>query len=147
MVDIVFPFRKMSTKPEPIVERYDVNGIARRHRMMVTRLVLSAAAAFVCVAATPTAARAQSMIAGVVTDASGAALHGVTVEVASDARTEQSRSVTTDGAGAYNVADLPAGTYTVTFTLLEYQTLKRDELRVATDATVNAALNDNRIRD
>jgi hypothetical protein len=68
--------------------------------MTVTRLVLSAAAAFVCVAAAPTAARAQSTIAGVVTDASGAALHGVTVEVASDAVTEKSRRVTAAGAGA-----------------------------------------------
>ena len=48
-----------------------------------------------------TAARAQSAIAGVVRDASGAVLPGVTVEVSSDALIEKTRSVATDGEGQY----------------------------------------------
>ena len=41
----------------------------------------------------PSAARAQSAIAGVVRDTSGAVLPGVTVEAASDALIEKTRSV------------------------------------------------------
>src|SRR5205823_3884373 len=48
----------------------------------------------------PTAAHAQS-ITGVVKDTSGAVLPGVTVEAASPALIEKSRTVVTDGGGQY----------------------------------------------
>ena len=47
-------------------------------------------AALVCLLALPAAARAQSAIAGVVKDSSGAVLPGVTVEAASDVLIEKS---------------------------------------------------------
>src|SRR5712692_9012726 len=51
----------------------------------------------------PTAANAQSAIAGVVKDTSGAVLPGVNVEASSPALIEKSRSVVTDTQGQYKI--------------------------------------------
>ena len=70
--------------------------------------------------ALPAAVFAQGQtgsIAGTVKDATGAVLPGVTVEASSPALIEKSRSVVTDGSGAYRIVDLRPGVYTVTFTL------------------------------
>jgi len=81
-------------------------------------------------------------IAGVVKDASGAVLPGVTVEAASPALIEKVRSSVSDGQGLYRIVDLRPGTYTITFTLPGFSTLKRDglELTAGFTATVNADL-------
>ena len=99
-------------------------------------------AALVCVIALPAAARAQSAIGGTVKDTSGAVLPGVTVEVASDVLIEKTKSVSTDGQGAYKVVDLRPGVYTVTFSLQGFNTFKRDALELPSNfvATVNADL-------
>ena len=65
----------------------------------------------------PCAAWAQSSISGVVRDASGGVLPGVTVEAASPVLIEGVRSAVTDAQGIYKVVDLRPGTYTVTFSL------------------------------
>ena len=85
---------------------------------------------------------AQASIAGVVRDTSGAVLPGVTVEAASPALIEKVRSVVTDGTGQYQIVDLRPGTYTVTFTLPGFSTVKREgiELTGSFTATVNADL-------
>jgi Carboxypeptidase regulatory-like domain len=90
----------------------------------------------------PNVARAQSAIAGVVKDTSGAVMPGVTVEVASPALIEQTRSAVTDTQGQYKILDLRPGTYTVTFTLPGFATVKRDgvELPANFTAPVNAEL-------
>jgi hypothetical protein len=92
--------------------------------------------------ALPAAARAQSAIAGVVRDTSGAVMPGVTVEAASPALIEKVRSVATDGEGRYQIIDLRPGVYTVTFTLAGFNTVKREGLELPTNftATVNAEL-------
>jgi len=74
---------------------------------------------------------AQATIAGLVKDSSGAVLPGVTVEAASPALIEKVRSTSTDGAGRYRIEDLRPGTYTVTFTLPGFATVKRDGLIVS----------------
>ena len=96
--------------------------------------------ALVCVIALPTAARAQSAIGGTVKDTSGAVLPGVTVEVASDVLIEKTKSVSTDGQGAYKIVDLRPGVYTVTFSLQGFNTFKREGLELPSNftATVNA---------
>jgi hypothetical protein len=90
----------------------------------------------------PAIASAQSAIAGVVKDTSGAVMPGVTVEAASPALIERTRSVVTDGQGLYKIVDLRPGVYDVTFTLPGFNTVKRDavELPANFTATINAEL-------
>ena len=57
----------------------------------------------------PAMAFAQASITGVVKDASGAILPGVTVEASSPALIEKTRSAVTDGTGQYRIVDLRAG--------------------------------------
>ena len=78
----------------------------------------------------PASAYAQASIAGVVKDASGAVLPGVTVEAASPALIEKTRTAITDATGQYRITDLLPGVYTVTFTLSGFATLKRDAVEV-----------------
>jgi hypothetical protein len=93
-------------------------------------------------AAVPTAALAQGSIAGAARDPSGAVLPGVAVEASSPALIEKTRSVVTDGAGQYRIVDLRPGTYTVTFMLQGFATVKREGIDLAGSftATVNAEL-------
>ncbi|HEY3043396.1 MAG TPA: carboxypeptidase regulatory-like domain-containing protein [Vicinamibacterales bacterium] len=87
----------------------------------------------------PSAAYAQAAITGVAKDASGAVLPGVTVEAASPVLIEKVRSVVTDGTGQYRIVDLRPGTYSVTFSLPGFSTVKREgiELSGTFIATVN----------
>lgn len=98
----------------------------------------------VCFAAVlfPATARAQASISGTVTDASGGVLPGVTIEVASPALIEKVRTAATDGSGAYRITALRPGTYSVTFTMQGFNTVKREGiiLQGTFDAPVNAEL-------
>ncbi len=87
-------------------------------------------------------AQIGSTIAGVVKDASGAVLPGVTVEAASPALIEGTRSAVTDGSGQYRITDLRPGQYIVTFTLPGFRTVKREGITLSAGfaATVNAEL-------
>src|SRR5688572_14674134 len=90
----------------------------------------------------PSFAHAQASIAGLVKDASGAVLPGVTVEAASPALIEKTRTAVTDGSGQFTVIDLRPGTYTVTFTLPGFSTVRREGIVLTGSfvATVNADL-------
>src|SRR4051812_36080841 len=116
--------------------------MSSREVAMVRISTRSALLALACLLALPVVASAQSVIAGEVRDQSGGLLPGVTVEVASPALIEKVRSVTTDDRGQYRVVDLRPGTYTVTFTLEGFTTLKREgvDLPSSFTATVNADL-------
>ena len=93
-------------------------------------------------AASGASAQGSASIAGVVRDASGAVLPGVTVEASSPALIEKTRSAVTDGAGQYRIEQLRGGVYAVTFSLSGFSTLKRDGVELAGSfaATVNADL-------
>ena len=110
--------------------------------MVPARLVARSVAALSVLLLFPAAAFAQAAITGVVRDASGGVLPGVTVEVASPVLIEKVRSVTTDATGQYRVVDLRPGTYSVTISLAGFKTVKRDgiELTGTFVATVNADL-------
>ena len=69
-------------------------------------------------------------VAGTVKDASGAVLPGVTVEAASPVLIEKVRTTVTDSEGRYQLAELRAGTYTLTFTLAGFTTYKREGLQL-----------------
>ena len=94
--------------------------------------------------AVPTMSSAQALgtIAGVVKDASGAVLPGATIEAASPALIEKVRSVVTDAAGQYRIVNLPPGSYTVTFSLTGFSSVKREGIDVTASftASVNADL-------
>jgi hypothetical protein len=84
----------------------------------------------------PLIAAAQSTIAGVVKDTSGAVLPGVTVEAASPALIEKIRAVSTDGEGRYAIVDIRPGLYTVTFTLTGFNVVKLEEIVVTANVSV-----------
>lgn len=74
----------------------------------------------------PLAASAQGSIAGSVKDPSGAVLPGVTIEASSPALIEKTRTAVSDSSGNYRIIDLPPGTYSVSFTLTGFKTVRRE---------------------
>src|SRR5687767_12628098 len=92
--------------------------------------------------ALPTLASAQASIVGMVKDASGAVLPGVTVEASSPVLIEKVRSAVTDGSGQYRIVDLRPGLYAVSFSLPGFTTTQREGIELAGTftATVNADL-------
>src|SRR5713226_4513972 len=78
----------------------------------------------------PRIAFAQSAIAGVVKDTTGAVLPGVTVEAASPALIERTRTAVTDQQGQYKIIDLRPGVYVVTFSLTGFSIVKRDQIEL-----------------
>jgi hypothetical protein len=99
-------------------------------------------ATFTFLVALPVLALAQSSIAGVVKDPSGAVLPGVTVAIASDVLIEKTRSAVTDSDGQYRIIDLRPGIYVVTFALEGFQSTRREGLELPANftATVNVEL-------
>jgi hypothetical protein len=81
-------------------------------------------------------------VAGVVRDDTGAVLPGVTVEAASPALIEKTRTAVSDTAGEYKVEQLRPGVYTVTFTLQSFSTVRREGIAISAGFTapVNASL-------
>ena len=103
-------------------------------RTFVSRVVLGVAG----LALWPMVASAQtSSVAGVVKDASGGVLPGVTVEAASPALIEKVRSVVADGSGQYKIINLRPGVYTVTFTLTGFTAVRREGIELTSDFTAN----------
>jgi hypothetical protein len=76
------------------------------------------------------------ILVGVVTDTDGAFLPGVTVEARSPAQPGVAADVT-DEVGRYRLLGLTPGTYTVTFALPGFNTLKRERILVRLGRTFN----------
>ncbi|HKH72747.1 MAG TPA: carboxypeptidase regulatory-like domain-containing protein [Vicinamibacterales bacterium] len=102
----------------------------------MTRWTRSFALCIALVMLLPLSVSAQA-IAGIVTDASGSVLPGVTVEASSGALIEQTRSVVTNDAGRFSIVNLRPGTYTVTFTLGGFRTVRREGIELTSDFTAN----------
>ena len=90
----------------------------------------------------PSSVYAQAAIAGVVRDASGGVLPGVTVEASSPALIEKVRTAVSDGNGQYRIEDLRPGVYTVRFTLAGFNSVIREgvELTGSLTTTIGADL-------
>jgi len=92
----------------------------------------------VVLASSSALAQTTAGIAGTARDTTGAVLPGVTVEVASPALIEKVRTAVTDGQGRFNVTDLRPGVYSVTFTLVGFNTFKREGIEISAGFTGTA---------
>jgi hypothetical protein len=112
--------------------------------MKRTLVVLSCAVLCLSIAVS---ARAQGgaiagAITGIVKDPSGLPVANAMVEAASPALIEKSRTTRTDDQGLYKIVNLPAGTYTVTFSADGFNRVQREgvELMTSFTATVDASM-------
>ena len=94
--------------------------------------ILSCLLALGVLATTAAAQQLTGTMSGVVKDAQGAVLRGVTVRISSDALVGGARTAVTSEAGTYQVAALPPGTFTVSFELTGFKTLKREGVTIQT---------------
>jgi Carboxypeptidase regulatory-like domain/TonB dependent receptor-like, beta-barrel len=79
----------------------------------------------------------EAGIAGVVKDATGAVLPGVTVTATSPVLIEQQRTAITDAAGRYVITPLRPGIYKVEFTLSGFGTTVREGIILTSGLTAN----------
>src|SRR5215510_10263604 len=84
----------------------------------------------------PSIAVAQGTLTGTVKDQSGGVLPGVTVEASSPALIEKVRTAVTDGTGQFRITGLNPGTYSLTFKLSGFNTVKREEIELTGTTTL-----------
>ena len=112
-----------------------MQSLGCRWRGRMRQAIGKSVAAWGCVivlvlAPAPIWAQDEAGIAGAVTDETAGRLPGVTVEVQGPTLLA-SRTGVTDLAGLYRIIALPAGTYSVTFTLLGFKTVVREDVVLA----------------
>src|SRR5882672_2297835 len=112
-------------------------GVTARCSQRFVRGTVRLLGALVLGVLVPSLVYAQGSIAGVAKDSSGLVLPGVTVEVASPALIEKTRSAVTDGAGAYRITELRPGTYSVTFTLEGFNKFTREGIELSGNFTAS----------
>ena len=95
-----------------------------RHRLVAVFAIL----ALVSAGGSALAQRVTGTLVGTITDTSGAVLPGVTVSLQGSAIVGTLTSLTNEK-GFYRIPALPPGTYTITFTLSGFATLKRENIR------------------
>ena len=84
----------------------------------------------------PSVAFAQGTLTGTVKDQSGGVLPGATVEASSPALIEKMRTAVTDTTGQYRITGLNPGTYSLTFRLSGFNTVKREGIELSGTATL-----------
>ncbi|HVZ24139.1 MAG TPA: carboxypeptidase-like regulatory domain-containing protein, partial [Vicinamibacterales bacterium] len=108
--------------------------------MSLVRAARALVAVAILACAVPLYAQQTGSITGKVTDSSGGVLPGVTVEARSNVLPGP-RDAVTGGDGAYQLAALPPGNYTITYTLSGMQTVtKKAVVRLGEITTADAAL-------
>ncbi|HKT81818.1 MAG TPA: von Willebrand factor type A domain-containing protein [Vicinamibacterales bacterium] len=101
----------------------------RRFMLFLVVLSLAASGATALVGAQ----RSSSTISGTAKDPSGGVLPGVTVQISSEALSGVPRTTVTDSAGQYRFAKLPAGMYSVKFSLRGFTTVERTAFQLPSD--------------
>jgi len=94
------------------------------------RRISAVACALVLVLVGSASAQQSGSLTGVVRDAQGGVLPGVTVNVTGEALLGQTRSSVTGDQGTWTVQSLPPGTYNVAFDLTGFTPAKREGLQV-----------------
>lgn len=122
-----------------------MGGGVRRWSGMLTLIAL------LLLLAVPGVSRAQAYygsIVGNVTDSTGAAIVGAKVNVTANATNAQF-STTTSSIGAFSLAQLPIGTYTVKITAPNFKeyVAEKVEVHVSTNTSVNATLQPGAVTD
>lgn len=102
-----------------------MHGRRQAHFPQIVGALLLSALSF-----TPAWAQSNASIIGRVVDDSGASMPGVTVTAASPALQVPSVSVVTEADGGYRISPLPIGTYTVTYELTGFDTVRRTDIRL-----------------
>lgn len=98
--------------------------------VMPRHVMLSMSLLLMLLSVTPVAAQQTGILAGLVRDAQGAVLPGVTITVSGEALIGGARTVVSGEAGAYQVATLPPGTYVVTYDLAGFSPVRREGIVV-----------------
>src|SRR4029077_4290077 len=127
----------VSTVEATAVRRCEVKE--RLDGMAIKRAVAFGIAVAVLLLCLPMSALAQgsggATVTGVIKDASGAVLPGVTVEASSPSLIEKVRTAVSDASGNYRIIELRPGVYTVTYTLPGFTTLRREGIELSTNFT------------
>src|SRR5882762_9920212 len=110
-------------------------GMRPNAESIAIRLVLLLVLLALCLTGRPTAAQTTSTIEGVVTDRQGLAIPGAEVSIAGN-NLAGNKKTTTNAAGAYEVAALPAGTYTLTISHVGFSTQVMNGLEITLNRTV-----------
>ena len=92
---------------------------------------------WICLVLLPAQVFAQGSVTGTVRDAAGAALPGVTVELAvMEPGAKPLRTAVTNATGRYEIRDVLPGTYALAFRLPGFSTLSRDGVAVVQGAPI-----------
>jgi len=110
-------------------------GMRPNAESIAIRLVLLLVLLGLCLTGRPTAAQTTSTIEGVVTDRQGLAIPGAEVSIAGNSFAV-SKKTTTNAAGAYEVAALPAGAYTLTLSHSGFSTQATNNLEITLNRTI-----------
>src|SRR5579863_5430129 len=101
----------------------------------VCRLLLVCAALVCLFASSAPAQQTLGSINGTVTDSSGAVVRSATVKI-HNLSTGLEQAVTTNADGSFNIADLPIGTYSVTFSRDGFKTEVHSQILVQGNRTI-----------
>lgn len=102
----------------------------------MTRIRSAMALVFTLLATSASAQIGQGTLTGVITDAQGAVLPGVTVTATSPALIG-SRTTTTEIDGRFRLPQLPSGVYKLRFDLSGFSSLERDNVQVVLGQTIS----------
>src|SRR4051812_25391533 len=110
--------------------------VSHRRRDYPARMLCMMMLVTLAAAATTEAQTSTGGIRGIVSDATGATLAGVTVEASSPSRIGGAAMEVTTEQGLYHFENLPIGEYVVTFALQGFPSVRREGIRVEVGRTV-----------